>query len=304
MPLAGLAAGLLTAACDKAASPILLDFVANGRTLTADRSAGAADTFEVRAFAEVRDQEQPLARLTVMTQETYYRDAQVPRFEDTTRVYFDTIFSQTSPPRSYLFVNRFSASTNAGIQTWTYTATDASGKSAIRRYRITVRPADSALVVHTYAVRLQAPRTRGNRAVLSALRGLALPSFATASPDYQRLADILYVPAATGPSLASPTASSLNSVATYRINKWRGRRATALAATAITRTGFDNITTDQALSSAVTAANVQPGVTVPVARDRVVAFRTADGNDGLLLVSEVGAVAPVDLVLTVKVRRR
>ncbi|MCC3155945.1 hypothetical protein LJ737_01760 [Hymenobacter sp. 15J16-1T3B] len=301
---------LLTAGCKQDTSAPLLDFISNGTALTADRTATAADTFEVRVFAEARDKGPGLRRLTVTTQERFYRNPVQPKFQDSLPlVYFDTVFTQPTPPRNFLLINRFGAGTNAGRQEWKYTVTDVDGNKATRGYRITVQPADSVNPLHTYSVRLQAPRRSGSRAILAAERGFVLPAYAAYNPgpdlqlSYLRWADLVYVPTATGPVLAAPSASAALSSSVLRVNSWPLRRATELGASTVTSGEFNAINTASALSTAVAASTLRAGAAVPVGKDKAVAFRTADGNEGLLYITDVGTTAPVDLIMTIKIRR-
>ncbi|RAK64633.1 hypothetical protein [Hymenobacter edaphi] len=299
---------LFTAGCEQDTSAPLLDFISDGTSLTADRTANAADTFQVRVFAEVREGGSGLQRLTITTQERFYRNLTQARFADSLPlVYFDTVFAQPTPPKTFLFTNRFGASTNAGRQDWKYTITDVDGNKATRGYRIEVRPADSINPLHTYSVRLQAPRTNASRAILAAERGFVLPAYATHHPGelpgYQDWADLLYVPTATGATLAAPSASTALSAPVLRVSRWQRRRATLLGASTLTLAEFNAITTASAISNAVTAANVTAGAAVPVGLNKAVAFRTVEGNEGVLFVTALGTTAPVDLVMTVKILR-
>ncbi|OON70814.1 hypothetical protein [Hymenobacter sp. CRA2] len=293
----------LAVACETPDRTPLLDFVSNGTATTGDRTASAGDTIEVRVFAQTSDlgqdrsEDPPLKSLTITAQEQFYLDANRPEFRDTLTYYFrDKINSQ-----SFSFTHRFSASTNAGRQTWVYTALDEAGNRATRRITVTVRPADSLAALHSYTVRLQPPLNRTNRAALAALRGFALPPHATDTLDYQRLTDILYVPTTAGPTLASPTSATASP--NFRVQDWTVRRLTVLAVTSLSSTSFANITNETALTAAVTAAAPSASSTAPLAKGRVVAFRTADGNDGLINVSDISTTTGV-LTLDVKVRRR
>jgi hypothetical protein len=297
-----LLSGLLTSACEEQLSSPLIDFVSNGTTLTTDRVVTAPDTFEVRAFAESRSNDPELKRFTVTTQETYYADPNTPEKEDPERIYFDTVF--TSSTKFFLFVNRFGASTSQGQQYWRYTVTDSKDNTASRRYRIIARPADSVNALHTYSVRLQAPRRRSSRASLATIRGFVLPPFATDRPDYSNLVDLVYVPTATGPSLASPSDTTAAKAPNLHVRSWpRPRRNTKLVRTTLTATAFAAVNSVQALNDIVAANTLVSNAAVNVAKGNVVAFQTAEGKSGLILVREVGTVAPVDLVLDVKVVR-
>lgn len=304
LPLA--AVGLLSTGCEQPITSPRLDFIAVNNTLTNDRVASAADTFEVRAFAETLEGDPQLRRFTVTAKEVYFESRSIPNQGETRDplVYFDTVFSAGNAPRSFLFVNRFGASTNSGRQTWTYTVTDADGNKASRGYRLTVRQADSLNAVHSYSVRLQAPRRSNSRASLAALRGFVLPPHATRQPDYQQLADLLYLPGSTGPRLGAPSSYAARTHPVLRTKFWQTRRATRLALTGLTQSEFTSISTAEALSDAVTAAALLPDTAVAAPRGRVLAFRTADGSDGLVYVNSLGPTAPVDLILDVKVRRR
>lgn len=299
-----LAVGLLTTSCEKQDSSLLLDFVSNGTTLTSDRTVAITDTFEVRAFAEDVSNEPALKRFTVTVTDQFYRDIDAPQFEDVPRVYYDIVFDNANLPKNYLFTNRFPASNNAGRQKWTYTVTDFRDRTATRSYTLTTRPADSLNDLRSYTVRLQAPRTSSSRSVLAILRGMALPAYATYQTDYQQLADLVYVPTPTGPTLASPTSDAAASVSLLRAASWQPRRSTQLAATNLNYNEFNGISTPEAMTTVIATATFSANTYSSAAKDRVIAFRTADDKEGLIYVSELGNVAPVDLVLLVKVRRR
>ncbi|GAB3827361.1 hypothetical protein [Hymenobacter jeollabukensis] len=302
LPLLPLA--LLTAGCGQDTSAPLLDFISDGTSLTADRTLTVADTFQVRIFAEAREGGPGLKQLTITAQERFYRNPAQSRFVDPEPlVYFDTVFTQPTPPSKFLFTNRFSTSTNAGRQDWKYTVTDVDGNKATRGYRITGQPADSINPVHTYSVRLQAPRRSGSRAVLAAERGFALPAYATNQAGYQGWADILYVSSPTGPVLAAPTSPAAATAPVLRVNRWQQRRATELAASPLTLGEFDAITTSAGIANAVAGVTLTVGGQVPVGLNKAVVFRTAEGNEGVLFITGVGTAAPVDLVMTVKILR-
>lgn len=304
-----LSAGLLatTTACEKESSAPYLDFIATSNSLTVDKRAAPGDTFEVRAFAEDRERDRGpgLQRFTITTQETYFRDSDAFQAKDLDPlVYLDTVFSASVPIHTFLFNNRFSASTNSGYQDWVYTITDNNGRTSRRRLRISARPADSLNIVHTYSVRLQAPRNTTSRTTLSALRGFVLPPHATANAAYQALADIVYVPTATGPSLASPSSAAVEQIRPLRASRWSVRRTTKLAGTSLSSTAFNNITTPEALTTAVDAVQGNFSDQLPVTKGAVAAFMTADSLRGLIYVSDYGTLAPVDLVVSVKILRR
>ena len=307
LPALLLAAGLLTAACQKESSAPYLDFISTSNTLTTDRKASAADTFEVRVFAEDREgTDGPgLRSLTIKAKEKYFRNAIEYNAQDSEPlVYFDQQFSSSNPVHSFLFSNRFGASTNAGYQDWEYTVVDNKGQTTRRTMRIIVRPTDSLNVVHSYSVRLQAPRRANARASLSALRGFVLPPHATDAAAYQALTDIVYVTSAGGPSLAAPSARSVERLPALRVGSWQTRRATRLAPTNLTKAQFEGLTTATDMNNVVDAVSANFRDTVAVSKGAVVAFRTVEGLDGLLFVRDYGPTAPVDLVTDVKVLRR
>jgi hypothetical protein len=292
----------LLAACEKQLTSPLLDFIATSNALTSDREVTAPDTFEVRAFAEAREQDPLLTRFTVTaTENKYFVSPDVAERDDITRTYLDTVF--TTPRQSFLFVNRFGASASRGRQTWRYTVYDSEGNTASRAYTITARPSDSTAALHGYTVRLQAPRQRTSRAALAAARSFVLPPHATDQPDYQELVDLLYVPTPTGPSLAAPSSPQALTARAFRAGRWTNRRRTRLALTTLNTTSFDAINTAQGVTNAVAAVPLVTGAAQPISKGQVLAFRTVDSLDALLLVRDVGTIAPVDLVVSVKLRR-
>ncbi|RTQ47586.1 hypothetical protein EJV47_19420 [Hymenobacter gummosus] len=297
-----LALPLLTA-CEKQLTSPLLDFIATTNALTSDRVVTAPDTFEVRAFAEAREQDPRLTRFTITAyEENYFITPNVADARDPgPRVYLDTVF--TTPRQTFLFINRFGASANRGRQTWRYTVYDTDGHSASRAYTIRATPSDSTAPLHSYSVRLQAPRQRTNRSSLATARGFVLPPHATDQPDFWDLTDLLYVPTATGPSLAAPSSAAALATRIYRVNRWTNRRGTRLALTTLTASSFDAVTTASTITNTVAAARLQNRAALPVRKGDVLALRTADSLDALVLVRDVGTIAPVELLLSVKLRR-
>ncbi|WP_160328213.1 hypothetical protein [Solirubrum puertoriconensis] len=298
-----LLAPALLGSCGADPSPApYLDFLSEGSLLTNTRATTPGDTFRTRVFAEARDTSRSpkLRRFTIGVQYSLRLDNQSARVEESERLYLDTLVSGRR--NSFLFTNRLKTVDISGRETWTYSVEDADGQTTRRRYVLSVRQSDSLLTWLSYSAQLEPSVRRTSISALATSRGLALPAHAADAAGFQELIDLVYVPNGAGPTLASPTATVAETAPNLKVRGWGTRRNTGLQLTALTPTGFNQINSDVAISAAVTAAGNRVSA-LRVQKDQVLAFRTADNKDGLLLVREVGTVSPIVLVVDVKVIR-
>ena len=324
----------LLAACGKTDAPVRLDFVGATGLTSGNRTVGAGDTLLTHAYAVGNDQ--PLQRLRI---EVVYEPGPTPILypiptssfdvanapKALTLVYLDSLLPAS---KAALLVNGLMARTTSGRESWTYTATDASGQTAARAYRLTVRKADSAAVFHNYPLVVRPlPRraarpasVRDSRRVFLNLRaGLLLPRYALLNNSAslqinQTLIDLVCVanPAGTAVSLVAPadTASRLPT-AGWPVDR---RRATEIHATGLIGTQFANATTNASFVAAFNASapyrfpsGPSDKTTGPLAPNQVIAFKALDDKGatyyGLLQVTALtGGTNPL-LTCQVKVQK-
>ena len=340
---------VLLAACGKTDAPVRLDFVGATGLTSGNRTVAAGDTLVTHAYAEGTDKAlQRRLRIEVTyepgpTPILYpiptgsFNAANVPKAR--TIVYLDALLPAASSSNGSrygtLFVNGLMARTTSGRETWTYTATDASGQTATRAYRLTVRRNDSAAVFHEYPLILRplpdsairAAAVLDSRRVFLNLRlGLLLPRYgvlnstgpnnANTQQPNQKLIDLVCVAnrAGTAVSLAAPADPA--SGVPRNGNNWPApRRATKIHAVGLTAAQFTNATTAASFEAAFNAstpyrlpgAAISDQTTGPLARDQVIAFEALDDNDtkyyALLKVTALtGGTNPV-LTCQVKVQK-
>ena len=302
---------LALAACrpDLEPGPIV-DLVGSARLVTNDRRlSGPADTLAVRMYARRQgDAEPALQRLRITVN---YR----PTFDPVT---YELPYNPDDPPLSSLlyadsllnagrdvaFQSVLQARTTAGLETWEYEVTDAEGRIGRRNLRLRLLRADSALVYHSYTLSLQAlgPITT-RRSFLALRQGLALPRFTVLAqeprPGAQQLIDLVYVPTATGPVLATPTDAGLNLPA----SRWPQKRATEIRS--IAQTTFNDLATAAALTTAFNTGTpfTTPTRTSPLRPGQMLAFRTPEGKSGALRVEAVSAAGVPTLTVQVRVTK-
>ncbi|KAA9331339.1 hypothetical protein F0P96_13910 [Hymenobacter busanensis] len=268
-----------------------LDLISDGNLQTVSRVVQPGDTLTTRAFAETAADAAPLRRFRITVQ--YGEGENIVPF---------TYLDSTISGQSFLWNNRFVASTNSGREIWRYEATDAEGRTAARQYRLIVRQPDSLQAVHSYTTLLQPPRTVASRALLVVGIGTPIPAHAADQAGFQQIVDFFYLPNAAGsPTLASPVDTAARRNRILRVGRWATKRATGLKATSLSLNDFNNLTTAGAIEAAVAAAGPLDTRTAPLAKERVVVFRTAEGQPGALYISEVNA--RTELTLNVKVVR-
>ncbi|MDQ2769152.1 MAG: hypothetical protein M3Y54_01460, partial [Bacteroidota bacterium] len=204
-------------------------------------------------------------------------------------------------------------------ETWTYTFTDASGQTGRRTLTLNVRNADSAKVYHAYLLRLRPVPTPVSAANLPArdrartycnlAYGLVLPHYALLNGlqnlhANQTLIDLVAVSRASGLSLESP--ASFTYAPLLDANHWlpAQRRATQLRSTTRTLPDFNNAATTTAFQTIFAGGMLFPTdslSTGPLAKEQVLAFRTADGKFGLLYVADAATGTAPALSCQVKV---
>jgi len=328
---------VLLGACSKTAAPVRLDFIGNTTLTSGSKVVAPTDTLTTRAYALSNDNLLERLRITV----TYDRGLSpivypVPLTgydpktgpDPQTILYLDSLITpvigtNAGDPRGgeYLFENRFSARATSGSELWQYTATDASGESASRAYRLTVRKPDSAAVYHSYSLSLR-PQPR-SAAALDPLRdrahvflnlhyGLLLPKYAVLNnegtvQENQQLVDLICAVRGTNIALEAPAYAG--QLPFLSAAKWPVRRVTRLRRTGLSSDDFAKALTDNAFnavfnSGQLFASNSPDSLsTGTLAKNQVVAFRTVEGKTGLLLVSDVVLGTAPLVRCTVKVQK-
>ena len=333
----------LLAACSKDPLPVRLDFVGGNGLTSGNRTVTAGDTLVTHAYAVSNDRNQPLRQLRI---EVAYEPGPAPILypvpisgfnasnapKPLSIVYLDSLLPAGNEA---LFVNGLMARTTSGKETWTYTATDASGQTAARGYHLTVHKADSAAVFHSYPLILRPlpfrairpASVRDSRRVFLNLRaGLLLPKYAVLNKTAnntnsqqanQLLIDLMCVANRIGNSVSLVAPADTTSRLPEKWNDWpaSNRRATKIHALGLTAGQFSNATTAASFQAAFTAGSsykypsglASDQTTGPLAADQVIAFEALDDKDvtyyGLLrVISFTGGTNPV-LTCQVKVQK-
>ena len=335
----------LLAACAKTDAPVRLDFVGGTGLLSGSRTVAPGDTLVTHAYAVGNDAHALKSLRIEVTYEpgpapilypvptSSFDKANAP--QTLTLVYLDSLLSVSPTDKARggeaLFVNGLMARTTSGQETWTYTASDASGQTAARGYHLTVHKSDSAAVFHSYPLVLRPlPRkasrpasVRDSRRVFLNLRyGLLLPRYALLNNKNslqanQIFIDLVCVANQTGTtvSLVAPadTASRLP------LTGWPAdaahRRATEVHAAGLTTAQFTAATTAANFETAFKGSTpyksptglTSDKATGPLALNQVIAFKALDDAGtayyGLLQVTAfTGGTNPV-LTCQVKVQK-
>ncbi|MBF9239026.1 hypothetical protein I2I05_16610 [Hymenobacter sp. BT683] len=329
---------VLLGACSKTNGPVRLDFVGNTTLTSSNRTVSANDTLSTRAYAVGNDNALRRLRISVTYEpgpEPFLYPLPLSGFDPSdapaaqTIVYLDSLITPiqststyTSPFRGgeYLFENRFSARSTSGTEVWQYTVTDATGESASRAFRLTVRKPDSAAVFHNYNLVVRPrPRTalafdtlrERARVFLNLSYGLLLPKYAvlnneaTVQPN-QQLVDVIATVRNGSITLEAP--AHAGQLPLLPVAKWPIRRRTELRRTNLSSVEFNAAATTAAFTTAFTNGELFTAApdglsTGALAKDQVIAFRTTEGKTGLLLVSDVVlGTAPV-LTCVVRVQK-
>jgi hypothetical protein len=337
---------VLLAACSKTATPVRLDFIGATGLTSGNRTVSTGDTLTTRAYAEGNDNLLKHMRITVKYEPTRnpivypapitsYDPANTPN--DPELVYADSVitnslYTDKGAPRggAFQFINKFTARTTSGTEQWQYIATDETGASAARAFRLTIRKGDSAQVYHSYTLHLRPVIRRNNRSIdsvqvrdrarvfMSLRSGLMLPKYALINNSNslqanQSLIDLICVAKnTTTVILTAPAEANTATSTNLRLNStaWpeANRRATQLRATNLSDTDFSNASTTAAFDLAFTNGLPfnNPLSTTPLAKGQVIAFRVVENNQnytGLLLVSDIIFGSSPRITCLVKVQK-
>ena len=327
---------VLLVACAKTETPVRLDFIGTTGLTSGNRTVQANDTLTTRAYAASRDNDLRRLRITVKYEPTRnpiiypspisgYDPTKTP--DDDALAYLDSVLTVASPPtatfsgRELLLSNQFVARATSGTELWQYTATDASGQSASRALRLTVRNADSARVYHSYRALLRpvvptvpaaaAPVRDQARVFLNLRTGLLLPKYALINNENslqanQLLIDLICLTRNNTVSLSAPAfAQVVLNAGTWPV---ANRRLTRLRRTSLSATDFGNANTNALLAAAFGGGTrfTDSLSTGTLAKGQVIAFRTTEDNTertGLLLVSDLVLGTAPTLTATVRVAK-
>lgn len=338
-----LALPVLLGACSKSNGPVRLDFIGATGLTSGNRTVGAGDTLNTRAYAEGTDANLARMRVTVKYEPTRnpiiyptplnsYDPSKA--VNDDELVYVDSLIAPATLSRNtdgnprggaFLLASKFAARTTSGTELWQYTATDANQESATRLLRLTVRKADSAAVYHSYTIRFRpvvptatppanSAQLRDQALVFLSLHsGLLLPKYALINNSgtvqgNQQLIDLICVASSTT-SIALLAPADTRSL---RLNPstWppANRRPTQLRATTLNGNGFSGAVTAASFDAAFAAGTAfsDPFSTGALQAGQVIAFQvTENGQDyrGLLLVSGIVAGSAPFVTCQVKVQK-
>ncbi|GAB3292076.1 hypothetical protein ACFQT0_07480 [Hymenobacter humi] len=324
---------VLLGACSKPAQPVRLDFIGNTTLTSGSRVVNANDTLSTKAYAVAKDNLLKRLRITVRYEPgpspvlypvpiSGFNPNNAPGPQEI--VYLDSLIKPTAAAQEseYLFENQFSARSTSGAERWQYTAIDAADGSASRAYRLTVRKADSAAVFHNYTTVIRpvpgsplAASVLHDRArvFLSLRDGLLLPKYAVRNNEAsvqanQQLIDLVCVANRAGTTIRLDATAADSLSRKLAPSSWpvANRRRTRLLNTRLTATEFGNARTTGSFASAFavgTAATRDSLSTGVLARGNVVAFRTANGYYGLLLVSDLVPGTSPRLNCSIKVQK-
>ncbi|MCR5887966.1 hypothetical protein LRS06_09270 [Hymenobacter sp. J193] len=292
-------------ACSDSDSGPRLNFIgATGLTSNDRVLTTPGDSLVTRVFADNRDGKGPeLRRFRIKVDYTPLATKKdTPNTPDL--VYLD----QAITGSTFYYLHRFSARTQSGRERWTFEVEDVEGNKDSRRYLLTVNNSDSARTFHSYQVPLYAARSASSRSSLAARDGLVFPAYPLLTDaTLQASIDLVLIPAANGTvALAAPNDENVSAAAeAVGANAWTTRNATSLKVTALTPAQFDALNTSALITSSFDAS---PAAVVPntgvLAKDRVIAFRTATGRTGALHVKELfGTTAAPAAIVRVKVNR-
>lgn len=284
-----------------------VDLISSSRFTTVDqRLTVPADTVTTKVYAAQEDDSAPLTNLRI---ELNYSPQPTPFIYDalydpekpgvTTLVYLDSTFTRSD----FAFTSVHSARTTAGLETWSYTFTDANKKQGSRSIKARLTRVDSLSLYHSYSVVLQAPATVDNsrRSFLALREGLAMPKFMVrTNAENQALVDLIYYPgsASSGPVLATPADPGLT-----LSSRWVPRRATQLRLTSLNNAAFQALTTPTLITAAFAGASPTVTRTPPVELNTVVAFQTPENKTGLFRVAAINTTGIPSISLQVIVTK-
>ncbi|GGF04532.1 hypothetical protein [Hymenobacter cavernae] len=301
-----------------------LDFVGSSRFTTSDQVVPTpGDTLSSLIYADNRDTVRSTSNDDDYTYLSNFR-AYVTYEPGPTPSTYPNGRQTNLPKREYLYVDSvlapstsrfvfrhdFTARTTSGRETWRFEITDAEGRIAGRQYRLTVRRNDSAAVVHTYSVLLQAPLTLtpARRSFLDVTNGLAFNGYATKSPKVQRSVDLAYVPGNNnGLGLAAPNADAA-AMSKAGTSAWPMKTKTELRETTLTTNDFNGANDEAALINGFNAAGDITSYIPSLSENKVIAFRANPNTDsartGLILVQRILPTTTPTVLLQVRVSKR
>lgn len=328
---------VLLAACSKSARPVQLDFVGTSTLTSGSRTVQPNDTLTTRAYAVGNDNKLKRLRIVVTydpgitpiiypTPLTSYDPNNAPDKKEI--VYLDSLIdpqARDNNGRSIsetLFVNQFSARATSGTELWQYTATDVTGATASRAYRLTTRKTDSAAVFHGFTTVLrpvprQAVVAKGvrdrNRVFLNLQYGLLLPKYAVLNQERtveanQKLVDLICVAGNGGTTVRLVAPANPDTAICKLPAVWTTRRATGLRLTGLTTAQFGTAVPASFTTSYNTSAALAPNAfaTAPLSAGQVLAFKITEGGTdryGLLLVSGIVLGSAPVLSCSVRVQK-
>jgi hypothetical protein len=294
----------LLVACSKDNAGPQLDLVGSSRYTSYDRTiATPGDTVTFKLYSSVRSADRPLSHVRILvtyapvknplTYPANYDPTKAPA--DPEFVYLDSAMSN----REFVLQATVASRTTSGREQWRFEAEDSDGNKVGRGFRLQLRNIDSAATYHRYTAQLQAPdRTGGRRSFLALLPGLTLPHYTVrTNGEAQSLIDVVYVAARNGSIyLASPTDTITH------IKGWP-TRATEFRDPNLNKDSFDNADTGPELIALFNGAASPSSRTLPLAKDKVYAFRTKDQNSGLIYVQSIVNTPIPTVVLQVRITK-
>lgn len=328
---------VLLAACSKSARPVQLDFVGISTLTSGNKTVQPNDTLTTRVYAVGNDNK--LKRLTIKV--TYdpgitpiiypiplssYDPGKAPDKKEIT--YLDSLIDPLQNSTNghdlseILFVNQFSARATSGTELWQYTATDVTGATASRAYRLTTRNTDSAAVVHRFTTILRPVPRRAvvakgvrdrSRVFLNLQYGLLLPKYAVLNQERtveanQDLVDLICVAGSTGTTVRLVAPANTDTAICTLPALWTTRRATGLRLTGLTSDQFGKAVA----ADFTTSYNNSPALasnafaTAPLSTGQVLAFKITEGGTdcyGLLLISSLTLGSAPVLSCSVRVQK-
>ena len=328
---------VLLAACSKSARPVQLDFVGISTLTSGNKTVQPNDTLTTRVYAVGNDNK--LKRLTIKV--TYdpgitpiiypiplssYDPGKAPDKKEIT--YLDSLIDPLQNSTNghdlseILFVNQFSARATSGTELWQYTATDVTGATASRAYRLTTRNTDSAAVVHRFTTILRPVPSRAvvakgvrdrSRVFLNLQYGLLLPKYAVLNQERtveanQDLVDLICVAGSTGTTVRLVAPANTDTAICTLPALWTTRRATGLRLTGLTSDQFGKAVA----ADFTTSYNNSPALasnafaTAPLSTGQVLAFKITEGGTdcyGLLLISSLTLGSAPVLSCSVRVQK-
>lgn len=275
-------------ACSQAPRPVRLDFIGSSRFTSSNRVANPADTLSTRLYASGDSVNKvPLTRFTVTV--TYaptsnpvvYASPAVTlqnQPPDPPIIFLDSMLS-VAAAKQFVYQTAFGARTTSGSEAWEFMLTDGTN-TAKRTFNVRVLNRDSLTDFHQYTLRIPTAPARPARPFVALLPGLAFPASmlrASGAPG-RALIDLEYRPGATSLSVyQNPDVAS------------RSAQLRVISPAVLDSAGFTRLTTPGQIAGVFGPRRPASPVlaTGPLARNTVVAFRTADDHAGVFRVSRL-----------------